>query len=70
MRAPLTRNQQRFESEYVDLVAHARAILAGRAKLTDETRAAMIRGVGIKPSPGAPDAIVARAWLAARGLAA
>lgn len=58
---------QRFDDPNLDLTAHAREVVRGGVELSPAARAEMIHAIGIKPSPGAADAIVARAYLAARG---
>jgi hypothetical protein len=58
--------QTRRDDPALDLIEHARAVLRGTATLTPQTRLELINAIGIKPSPGATDRVIARAFLAAR----
>jgi hypothetical protein len=57
----------RRDEPALDLIEHARAVLRGTATLTPETRLELINAIGLKPSPGASDQVIARNYLAARG---
>lgn len=59
---------QRWDDPNLDLVAHAREVMRGAAELGEQARAQMIAAVGRRPDDNASDRVIARAYLASRGL--
>jgi hypothetical protein len=61
---------QRWDDPDLDLEKHAREVVRGAAELSDQARAQMIAAIGREPSTTASARTIARAYLAARGIAA
>ena len=61
------RNQIRKDDPKLDLIEHARAVLRGKATLKPSTRMDLIAAVGTPADHTTPDAVIARAYLAALG---